>query len=66
MPLSIVLMCPICGMDVKWVYDTEKHELHRGALGCPGRGCTAIQQIRVYEITEEKAEKLVNQQRFMI
>jgi len=62
MPLKISVKCPICSHETEWIYDTDKEELHRGSMGCPG-GCTAIQQIRVSEIIDSEAEEYLDEQR---
>ena len=62
MLLKIEVDCPLCAADFNWIYDTDAKQSHRGAVGCPG-GCTAIQQIRVRELSESDAKEFIDNER---
>lgn len=61
MYLKISVDCPICAAEVDWIYDSDNEKLHRGAMGCPG-GCTAIQEIRVTELSESRMKEYIKRE----
>jgi hypothetical protein len=63
MYLKIRVDCPLCAGQTTWIYDTEAGERHRGSQGCPG-GCTAIQQIGIYELSEDDAKEFLKNEKY--
>jgi hypothetical protein len=63
MYLKIEVDCPLCAGQPKWIYDIDTGETHRGAQGCPG-GCTAISQIKIWELSESEAAEYLSEERY--
>lgn len=54
MTLEIEIRCGNCSRFISWIYDENEGRIQSEQLiGCPGKECTELHEISVYEIDDD-------------